>query len=120
MTNSKLAVFACIGAMLATADARALPFNPRDLVAGVGQGTLAHYDSVGNFLEYLNSGTGSNEMTGMCSSGRGGPLYATAFNKNNLASFDGQGNLVGLFGSGYSSFPQSCAIDSSCGENVPV
>jgi hypothetical protein len=70
-------VVACILALVASGTMHA-QFASGDVFVGVGSGQIKRYSQTGTLLQTLNTGTGSNEMTGMAFDPSGN-LYATNF-----------------------------------------
>jgi hypothetical protein len=104
-----LMVFALAGAPAASANG--VPLASGDVLAGVGNGTINHFDSSGKLLDQLNTGTSATYETGMCFDSAGN-LYTTNF--SGMSEFDARGNLlVSAFGSGFNEHPESCLFDSS-------
>jgi len=94
------------------ARAAGVPYTVGDVFAAVGDGKIKHFSSTGTLLDTLDSGTGSNEDTGMAFDPAGN-LYSTQFAANTAVKFDNQGNLVGTFGGGYNAHPESIVRDSA-------
>jgi len=106
-----VALFAAAGGITTTrADGVAL--NVGDVLAGVGNGQIKHFDSAGTLLDTLNTTTGSIEDTGMCFDSATN-LYATNFTASSMSKFDSGGNLLGGFGGGFNAHPESCVFDAS-------
>jgi len=93
-----------------------VPYAPGDVFAGVGNGFIKHFDSSGNLLETLDTGTTCAEQLGMAFDAVGN-LYATSSfgtcSAGQVVKFDSQGGLIGPFGSGYSDSTESIVIDAS-------
>lgn len=87
-------------------------FSRGDVFAAVGQGKVKRFSPTGTLLQTLDSGSGSNENTGMGFDAAGN-LYSTQFQASSVYKFDINGNLVGAFGSGYDSHPESVVVDSA-------
>ncbi|MFH2002837.1 MAG: SdrD B-like domain-containing protein, partial [Planctomycetota bacterium] len=87
-------------------------FNYGDVFAAVGYDKIHHYDNAGNFIEELDTVTGGDYITGMAFD-TAGNLYATCFSTDQVIVFDKMGNLVGPFGSGYNSHPESAVFNSA-------
>ncbi len=105
---------ACALALLASsAHADGVPFHNGDVLAGIGQGKIAHFSPTGTLLDTLDTTTGSSEDTGMCFDSAGN-LYTTNFSSNNMSKFNPSGNLVAAtFATGFASSPESCTVDAS-------
>ncbi|MFZ0390232.1 MAG: T9SS type A sorting domain-containing protein [Calditrichia bacterium] len=91
-------------------DTFAQSFQLGDVFAAVSNGNVNRYASDGTFIETLNIGT-TGFTTGMAFDSSGN-LYVTGFTANIVAVFDNDGNLVGTFGSGYST-PESIVFDNT-------
>lgn len=85
--------------------------DPVVLFAGVGNGQVKEFDSSGNLLKTLNTSQGGS-TTGM-GFDQVATLYVTDFSSANVTKFDGNGNLVGNFGSGYNCKPESIVFDAA-------
>ncbi len=83
-----------------------------DVFAGVGAGKIYHYNSVGSFIEELNTTSGSQEETGMCFDG-GGNLYTTNWSARNMSKFDNQGGLLMHPWGSFQGRPESCVADAA-------
>jgi hypothetical protein len=107
--GAALAVTSLFGA--ATVHADGVPLTRGEVLAGVGQGTIKHFDSKGTLLDTLQTTTGSTYDTGMCFDSSGN-LYATNFEA--MSKFDKGGNLLmAAFGSGFNLHPESCVVDAA-------
>jgi hypothetical protein len=111
-----VAVLGCATAVLVSASPAygdGVPFHVGDVLAGVGNGLIKHFDSSGNLLDTLNTTSGSRDETGMCFDSAGN-LFTTNFEANTISEFDKNGNLVAAsFGSGFNSSPESCVFNSA-------
>jgi hypothetical protein len=96
------------------AQANHIPYAVGDVFAGVGAGSIKHFNSSGTLLETLDTGTTCNEQLGMAFDAPGN-LYATSsFGcAGTVVKFNNQGGLIGPFGSGYNANPESIAIDAA-------
>jgi Bacterial Ig-like domain (group 1) len=100
---------ALIGASAASANG--VPLAKGDVLAGVGNGIIKHFDAKGNLLDELNNSTGSTYDAGMCFDSAG-TLYATNF--STMSTFTSGGNLLAAsFGEAFNEHPESCTIDGS-------
>jgi hypothetical protein len=100
-----------IGASAASANG--VPLKKGDVLAGVGNGNIAHFDPTGKLLDMLETTSGSSEDTGMCFDAASN-LYSTNFEANTMSKFDSGGNLLAAsFGSGFNVDPESCIFDGS-------
>src|SRR2546425_10881809 len=95
---------------LQSIQASGIAFQTGDVLAGVGNGKIKHFNPDGTLLDILDTGAGSTEDTGMAFDAAGN-LYATAFQANNVYKFDNTGNPIGTFGSGYNQDPESVVFD---------
>jgi streptogramin lyase len=102
---------ALIGASAASANG--VPLKKGDVLAGVGNGNIAHFDPSGKLLDTLETTSGSTEDTGMCFDAASN-LYSTNFEANTMSKFDSGGNLLAAsFGSGFNEHPESCIFDGA-------
>ncbi len=102
-----------LGSLVWTQSALALPYNTGDVFAGVGGSTINHYTPAGVFVQGLNTGSGSNEETGMAFDAAGN-LYATNFTAGNMSKFDNNGGLlVHPWGGPFHTHPESVVIDGA-------
>lgn len=90
-------------------DSRA-QFQTGDVFVAVASGSVQWRQPNGTLVQTLNTGQGGF-TTGM-SFDSAGSLYVTNFSANSVSRFDINGNLIGLFGSGYST-PEMIIFDSS-------
>jgi hypothetical protein len=105
-----VAVVLLAGLVASTAEAQ---FQPGNVLAGVGAGKIKRFSSTGTLLQTLDSGTTSNETTGMCFDASTN-LFGTLFSISQVAKYDNSGTLVtSTFGSGYDLDPESCIIDAT-------
>ncbi len=97
----------------ALASAAGVIYSPGDVFAGVGGGQIKHFSPTGVLLDTLNTGCGSGDTLGMAWD-QAGNLYATtSFGCSaQVYKFDSSGNLLGPFGTGYSSSVESVVIDN--------
>ncbi|MBI3950757.1 MAG: DUF11 domain-containing protein, partial [Acidobacteria bacterium] len=86
------------------------PFSPGDVFTAIGNGKVKRFSPTGTLLQTLDSGSGSRNTAGMGFDAAGN-LYVTQFQANSVFKFDIGGNLIGPFGSGYDSHPESVAVD---------
>ncbi len=87
-------------------------FQLGDVFAAVGQGKIKRFSPSGVLLQTLDSGSGSSETAGMAFDSAGN-LYSTQFQGNSVYKFDINGTLIGPFGSGFDSHPESIVIDTA-------
>lgn len=78
---------------------------------GVNSGQIEQFGTAGNPLKQLNTNLGGS-VTGM-GFDPFGALYVTDFTADNVTKFDGSGNLVGNFGTGYNCKPESIVFDNA-------
>src|SRR5579863_4220669 len=105
-----LAVAACA---LISARAYAAPPIPNDTVmVGTGSGLVTEYTQAGVFITQIDTGTGSFEETGSIFDASGN-FFVTDFTANNVTKFDPSGTLIGSFGSGYDTDPESITFDAA-------
>lgn len=97
---------------LAAASAQAASFTEGDVFVGVGNGQVQWRLPDGTLQETLTTNAETGFTTGMAfdSTGR---LYVTNFDANEVSLFDTDGTLLGSFGSGYDSNPESIVFGSS-------
>lgn len=88
----------------------AMAFNFGDVFAGNGNGQVNRYDASGTFIQTLTTGRGG-QATGMAFDAAGN-LYVTNWTDNSISRFAGDGTLLGLWGSGYSSHPESIVFNA--------
>jgi hypothetical protein len=100
-------------AVPAPAAANHIPFAVGEVLAGVGAGKINRYTPAGVLIEQLDTGSGSNEQTGMCFDGAL-TLYSTNFTANTMSKFNSLGGLLQHpFGSGFNTSPESCVVDAA-------
>ncbi len=112
LLQSALASAAVLFPYLQSMHASGIAFQTGDVLAGVGNGQIKHFNADGTLLDTLDTGAGNTEDTGMAFDVVGN-LYATVFQANNLYKFDNKGNRVGPFGSGYNQDPESIVFDKN-------
>ena len=83
-----------------------------DVLAATGNGLVKHFDSSGNLLDTLDTGTGTTYTTGMCFS-NSNDLLVTDFGANELSQFDSGGNLLTSTWATEPALPESCTVDAS-------
>ena len=107
-------VASLIGSNLAFSPAKAsgVAYVVGDVFVGVGNGKIKHFTSTGTLVDTLDTGTGSVEDSGMVFD-LAGNLYSTNFTANSMSLFDNMGSLIGAFGSGFNSHPESVLIDAA-------
>ena len=99
-------------AFASIASANGVPLEKGDVLAGVGNGIIKHFDSSGKLLDEISNERETTYVTGMCFDSASN-LYATDFN-GGMSKFDQNANLlVSSFGEGFNSDPESCAVDSA-------
>jgi len=77
---------------------------------GVSNGQIQQFDTSGKLRATLSTGQGGS-VTGM-GFDLSDALYVSDFTADTVTKFDGKGNLVGNFGSGYNCKPESIVFDS--------
>lgn len=108
-----LVAFLCLfGPGASPARAAGVPFKIGDVFAGVGKGRIKHFSPNGVLLDTLDTTAGDTADTGMAFD-RDGNLYATNFGKNSMSKFNNTGGLIGSFGSGFNSQPESVVVDAA-------
>lgn len=92
--------------------ASGVPYSVGDVFAGVGNAKIKHFDPNGALLDTLDTTSGSSEDTGMAFD-LAGNLYSTNFTASSMSKFDNAGNLLGAFGSGFNSHPESVLMNAA-------
>lgn len=94
--------------------ASGVAYHVGDVFVGTGSGRIEHFSSSGVLLDTLSTGLTDHpdNDTGMAFD-QNGNLYATDFDSQAVSKFDNSGNLLGTFGSGYASWPESIVFDLS-------
>lgn len=98
-------------ATIPSAAANGVAMQTGDLFAGLGNGSILHYNSTGTLVDTLSGQTTSYE-TGMCFDGASN-LYATDFGNGQMTKFDGNGNILTYPWGGSFATPESCVVDAS-------
>jgi streptogramin lyase len=97
--------------LLAVSQASMAAFAKGNVLAAVGAGKIKEFTPTGTLVATYDSGTNSNETTGMCMDAAGN-LYATMFTAGKIAKWDPNGNLIsGSFIS--PGTPESCQVDQA-------
>jgi len=78
---------------------------------GVGSGQIKQFDQNGKTLKSLATNQGGS-LTGMAFDWLDA-LYVTDFSADTVSKFNGNGTLIGTFGSGYNCKPESIVFDNS-------
>lgn len=111
-----LVVCCLVGVGSQVAQAQSPPkFQTGDVFAGVGNGQINWYRNSGNgftLVMTLSVGNANTYDTGMAFDAAGN-LYATNFSIPSVSKFDTNGNLLGTFGTGYNTSPESIRLDSA-------
>lgn len=114
-----VAVVAAVVSVVSVAEVKGGPLTltKGDVLAALGGGQLAVYDSSGASVGTLNTGSGATFTTGMATDAAGN-LYVTNFSNNNLTQVPvGSGGVVGSpvtpFGNGSYASPESISFDKS-------
>lgn len=84
-------------------------YQTGDVFVAVSNGQVQWRQPNGTLVQTLNTTLGGY-TTGMALD-TGNNLYVTNFSANSVSKFDNNGNLIGLFGSGYST-PESIVFDN--------
>ena len=84
-------------------------YQTGDVFVAVSNGQVQWRQPNGTLVQTLNTTLGGY-TTGMALD-TGNNLYVTNFSNNSVSKFDNNGNLIGLFGSGYST-PESIVFDN--------
>jgi len=109
-TQSGPSINATINCTSATSCTTTTGFATGDVFVSVGNGRVQERQPNGTLVRTLDTGLGSF-TTGLAING--GNLYVTDFNANDVSKFGSDGTLIGSFGSGYNSDPESIVFDSS-------
>lgn len=88
----------------------AMAFNFGDVFAAIGNGQINRYDATGTYIQTLNTGRGGF-TTGMAFDAAGN-LYVTNFSDASISRFAGDGTSLGLWGSGYTTSPESIVFNA--------
>ncbi len=92
--------------------AAGVAFQTGDVFAAVGRGVVKHFRPDGTLVDTLSYSSSGTYDTGMAFDSSH-VLYVTGFDSNNVYRFDPNGNLLGAFGGGYNSDPESIVFDRS-------
>jgi hypothetical protein len=93
--------------------AAGIAYTTGDVFAGVGNGTINHYDPTGTLKDTLDNTEGTYDDTGMCFDAAGN-LYATNFETDDVSQFDNMGNLLAAqWENGLTDHPENCVRDMS-------
>ena len=115
----RLALFGIISLALGSGASFAETFMVGDVFVSVTTPTdgaqVWWYRSDGTLVAKLSTGFtfGSGITSGSSTQDAAGNLYVADFNANTVSKFDTSGNLLGTFGSGYNSNPESIVFDSA-------
>ena len=109
-TQSGPSINATINCTSATSCTTTTGLATGDVFVSVGNGQVQERQPNGTLVRTLDTGLGSF-TTGLAING--GNLYVTDFNANDVSKFGSDGTLIGSFGSGYNSDPESIVFDSS-------
>lgn len=105
-------LFICALLLLTQSEALAQAFASGEVFAGTGCGKVKRFTPTGTLISTLDGGTGSTETTGMAFDAAGN-LISTHFSANTVVKFNNTGGLIGVFGSGYNSHPESAVVDAA-------
>jgi hypothetical protein len=87
------------------------PFASGDILAGIGNGNIAHYSSLGTALDTLSTGITTAHDTGMCFDAAGN-LRATNWDASNISLIDKNETLrYNSWGGSFYLSPESCVVD---------
>ena len=100
-------------AALWSASAYAAPIANGTVMASIGNGIVTEFDQNGTPLNQINTTKGSLIFTTGSVFDSSGNFYVTDFNANDVTKFDPSGVLIGSFGSGYSTNPESITFDAA-------
>jgi hypothetical protein len=110
-TQSGPSINTSINCTPATSCTTTTGFATGDVFVSVGDGLVQERQPNGTLVRTLDTGKGAGFFTtGLAISG--GNLYVTDFNANDVSKFGSDGTLIGSFGSGYNSDPESIVFDS--------
>ena len=99
--------------LLAAAVHTSAPFHTGDIFVALDGGVIKHFDGAGNLLDTFNVPSfGVFIDTGMTFDAAGN-LYVTGWALQSVFKFDTTGNLIGPFGEGYYTDPESIVIDAN-------
>jgi streptogramin lyase len=110
LLNRTVPIVSFIGAILFSG-ASAQAFTLGDVFASVGNGEVNVYTPTGTLVQTLNTTLGGF-TTGSAFDSQGN-FYVTDFSDANLSRFNPSGTLLGNFGSGYTTAPESIVFDGS-------
>jgi hypothetical protein len=86
---------------------------PGTVMVSTGEGKVTMFDQNGNNLGQLDTTTGGNGDTAGSTFDAAGNFFVTVFSRQQVTKFDPTGALIGAFGSGYNSDPESIVVDAS-------
>jgi len=107
-----VALLCLIGPGALSCEASGVAYNVGDVFAGVGQGKIKHFSPDGVLLDTLDTSTGSNEDSGMAFD-LDGNLYTTNWTASSMSKFNNTGVLIGGFGTGFNTRPESVLVDAA-------
>lgn len=108
--NRTVLIVLFIGAILFSG-ASAQAFTLGDVFASVGNGEVNVYTPTGTLVQTLNTTLGG--FTAGSAFDSQGNFYVTDFSAGNLSRFNPSGTLLGNFGSGYTTDPESIVFGSA-------
>ena len=82
------------------------------VMVSTGSGKVTEFDQIGTNLGQLDTTTGSTYTTGS-EFDSAGNFFVTDFSAQQVTKFDPTGALIGSFGSGYNSDPESVIFDAA-------
>ena len=83
------------------------------VMVSTGEGKVTMFDQNGINLGQLDTTTGGNGDTSGSTFDPAGNFFVTVFSRQLVIKFDPTGTLIGPFGSGYHSDPESILVDAS-------
>lgn len=87
-------------------------FTRGDLFVAIGSGRVQWRRSDGSLISTLTT-AGTGYTTGMMVNRNSNKLYVTNFSSDRVSVFDPNGSLLGTYGNGYYSHPESILFDAS-------
>jgi uncharacterized repeat protein (TIGR01451 family) len=91
----------------------AASFTDGHVFVSVSNGLVNEYLPDGTFVRSLDTTKGSGTFTTGLGFDTSGNLYVTDFNAQDVSKFDPTGTLLGSFGSGYNTNPESILFDAA-------
>jgi hypothetical protein len=103
----------CTSSCTTTTTSGTTPITSGDILVSVGNGLVQERTPTGTLVQTLDTGKGASVETAGLAFDAAKNLYVTDFEANDVSKFNHNGALVGSFGSGYDSHPESIVFDSS-------